>query len=223
MTGVRAPAGTSFLYPVISVPAMHPNQTLIPLGTGSNTSKIWLNILVFWISLNQVWVNFRARFVLWNINVFVYQYITSWYLYKRGSEWPSDRRNIHALLHSNTVKLKNPTNQYLASRKNQALSYSGSLTRTKEYKPRSYSGGPGFEYQPRGKVSRCSLGFKSPNANADTLLKTGRVRFHLHPSHFISHNQNIIWLSTMIKQGIITLLLDSCYRLIFMEGRVANL
>ena len=43
-------------------------------------------------------------------------------MYKRGSKWSSDRRNIHALLHSNTVKLKNPTNQYLASGKNQALS-----------------------------------------------------------------------------------------------------
>ena len=43
-------------------------------------------------------------------------------MYKTGSEWPSDRRNIHALLHSNTVKLKHPTNQRLASRKTQALS-----------------------------------------------------------------------------------------------------
>jgi len=43
-------------------------------------------------------------------------------MYKTGSEWPSDRRNIHALLHNNTVKLKHPTNQRLASRKTQALS-----------------------------------------------------------------------------------------------------
>jgi len=36
-------------------------------------------------------------------------------MYKRSSEWPSDRRNIHALLHTNAIKLKNLTNRCLAS------------------------------------------------------------------------------------------------------------
>ena len=135
-------------------------------------------------------------------------------MYKRGSELPSDRRDIHALLHSNMVKINNPTNQCLASRKNQgSLGMAHSLAHN-EYTKRSYSGGPGFEYQPRGKVSRCSLVlFQSPNANADILPTTGLDRFHLHPSHFINHNQTIIRLNTMTKQGIKTLLSDSCYRL----------
>lgn len=114
----------------------------------------------------------------------------------RGREWPLDLHNIQALLHRNTVKLKK--NPCLASRKNCLSLNQGSLGVAHslahyEYTPCSYSGGPVFEYQPRGKLSRCLLGFLSPQMQIQIyVFKTGRGCFHLHPLQFINHNQNMI-------------------------------
>ena len=84
--------------------------------------------------------------------------------YKRGSEWPSDRRNIHALLHNNTLNLKpqqisvwpHERTKLCLNQGNLGMAYSLAHN---EYTPRSYSGGPGFEYLPRGQGIPIFAGF----------------------------------------------------------------